>query len=56
MTSRTWLVTGVNSGFGHALSNRLLERGNRAIVRRELAMSGRASAFCSRTLRATVLS
>ncbi|MFJ8927413.1 MULTISPECIES: hypothetical protein [unclassified Streptomyces] len=56
MTSRTWLITGVNSGFGHALSSRLLERGNRATVRRELAMSGRASSSCSRTLRATVSS
>lgn len=29
MTSRTWLITGVNSGFGHALSSRLLERPTR---------------------------
>ncbi|GJF33386.1 short-chain dehydrogenase/reductase [Kitasatospora sp. NE20-6] len=31
MNSRTWLVTGVSSGFGHALTTRLLERGDRVI-------------------------
>ncbi|WP_327672722.1 MULTISPECIES: SDR family oxidoreductase [unclassified Streptomyces] len=31
MTTRTWLITGVNSGFGHALSTQLLERGDRVI-------------------------
>lgn len=31
MTSRTWLITGVSSGFGHALTTQLLERGDHVI-------------------------
>ncbi|MFC1432496.1 SDR family NAD(P)-dependent oxidoreductase [Streptacidiphilus sp. N1-3] len=31
MTARTWLITGVSSGFGHALTTQLLERGERVI-------------------------
>ena len=31
MTSRTWLITGVSSGFGHALTTQLLERGDRVV-------------------------
>ncbi|MCM2424922.1 SDR family oxidoreductase [Streptomyces sp. RKAG337] len=31
MTARTWLITGVSSGFGHALTTQLLERGDRVI-------------------------
>ncbi|MEU9185773.1 SDR family oxidoreductase [Streptomyces sp. NPDC048484] len=31
MTARTWLITGVSSGFGHALATQLLERGERVI-------------------------
>ncbi|MDP9842995.1 SDR family oxidoreductase [Streptosporangium lutulentum] len=31
MTSRTWLITGANSGFGRHLSERLLSRGDRVI-------------------------
>ncbi|WP_327725421.1 SDR family oxidoreductase [Streptomyces europaeiscabiei] len=31
MTPRTWLITGVSSGFGHALTTQLLERGDRVI-------------------------
>lgn len=31
MTSRTWLITGVSSGFGHALTTQLLQRGDRVI-------------------------
>ncbi|MFJ7496975.1 SDR family NAD(P)-dependent oxidoreductase [Streptomyces sp. NPDC097727] len=29
--ARTWLITGVSSGFGHALTTQLLERGDRDI-------------------------
>ncbi|GAA4813598.1 hypothetical protein [Streptomyces ziwulingensis] len=29
--TRTWLITGVGSGFGHALTTRLLERGDTVI-------------------------
>ncbi|OKI25613.1 SDR family oxidoreductase [Streptomyces sp. CB03911] len=31
MTSRTWLITGVSSGFGHALTTQLLQRGDRVV-------------------------
>ncbi|WP_327332598.1 SDR family oxidoreductase [Streptomyces anulatus] len=31
MTTRTWLITGVSSGFGHALTTQLLERGDTVI-------------------------
>jgi NAD(P)-dependent dehydrogenase (short-subunit alcohol dehydrogenase family) len=31
MTTRTWLITGVSSGFGHALTTQLLERGEKVI-------------------------
>ena len=29
MTQRTWLITGVNSGFGRLMTEALLERGDR---------------------------
>jgi NADP-dependent 3-hydroxy acid dehydrogenase YdfG len=29
MSQRTWFITGVNSGFGRALTEQLLERGDR---------------------------
>src|ERR1700712_2903169 len=29
MTQRTWFITGVNSGFGRAMTEQLLERGDR---------------------------
>lgn len=29
MTQRTWLITGVNSGFGRLMTKALLEHGNR---------------------------
>ena len=37
MTTRTWFITGVNSGFGREMAERLLERGDRVAgtVRRE---------------------
>jgi NAD(P)-dependent dehydrogenase (short-subunit alcohol dehydrogenase family) len=31
MTQRTWLITGVSSGFGHELTRQLLERGDRVV-------------------------
>jgi len=31
MTQRTWLITGVSSGFGHEMTEQLLERGERVI-------------------------
>lgn len=31
MTTRTWLITGVSSGFGHALTTQLLKRGDTVI-------------------------
>ena len=31
MTARTWLITGVSSGFGRELTSRLLDRGDRVI-------------------------
>lgn len=32
MTTRTWLITGVSSGFGRALTTQLLERGDHVIT------------------------
>ena len=31
MTQRTWLITGISSGFGRQLAEQLLARGNRVI-------------------------
>jgi NAD(P)-dependent dehydrogenase (short-subunit alcohol dehydrogenase family) len=31
MTARTWLITGVSSGFGRELTSQLLDRGDRVI-------------------------
>ena len=31
MTARTWLITGVGSGFGGELATQLLDRGDRVI-------------------------
>ncbi len=31
MVQRTWFITGVSSGFGHQLTQQLLERGDRVI-------------------------
>ena len=41
MTTRTWLITGVSSGFGRHLTDQLLHRGDRVIgtVRRPDAMA-----------------
>ena len=41
MAQRTWLITGVSSGFGHELATQLLERGDRVIgtVRRVEAVA-----------------
>jgi NADP-dependent 3-hydroxy acid dehydrogenase YdfG len=31
MAQRTWLITGVSSGFGHELTRQLLEQGERVV-------------------------
>ncbi len=31
MKQRTWLITGINSGFGHELTQQLLEKGDKVI-------------------------
>ena len=31
MTPRTWIITGVSSGFGRELTEQLLERGERVV-------------------------
>jgi len=47
MTQRTWLITGVSSGFGHELAQQLLERGDRVIgtVRRPDAVADLAGRY-----------
>jgi NAD(P)-dependent dehydrogenase (short-subunit alcohol dehydrogenase family) len=44
MTQRTWLITGVNSGFGRHMTEQLLARGDRVAgtVRKMDAMNGSA--------------
>ncbi len=32
MAQRTWFITGVNSGFGRIMTEKLLERGDRVAV------------------------
>jgi NAD(P)-dependent dehydrogenase (short-subunit alcohol dehydrogenase family) len=31
MKKRTWLITGISSGFGHELTRQLLEKGDKVI-------------------------
>ena len=46
MATRTWLITGVNSGFGREMTEQLLARGDRVAgtVRKMDAMSDLAAA------------
>ncbi len=47
MTQRTWLITGVSSGFGRQLATQLLQRGDRVVgtVRRPDAIADLAEAY-----------
>ncbi|MFG1606464.1 SDR family oxidoreductase [Actinoplanes sp. NPDC049265] len=50
MTSRTWFITGVNSGFGRELASQLLERGDRVAgtVRRDGSVDDLREAYGDR--------
>jgi NAD(P)-dependent dehydrogenase (short-subunit alcohol dehydrogenase family) len=50
MTSRTWLITGASSGFGRAMTEKLLERGDRvaATVRTPASLGDLADAYGDR--------
>ncbi len=50
MTPRTWLITGVGSGFGRELTEQVLERGERAVgtIRRPEAVADLASGYPDR--------
>ena len=50
MTTRTWFITGVNSGFGRELAEQLLERGDRVAgtVRREGSVDDLLSTYPDR--------
>ena len=47
MTSRTWFITGISSGFGHELATQLLDSGNRVVgtVRRPDSVSDLAKRY-----------
>lgn len=49
MTQRTWFITGINSGFGHAITEQLLDRGDRVAgtVRRLDSVDDLASRYGS---------
>lgn len=36
MKQRTWLITGISSGFGHELTRQLLEKGDKVRLSREV--------------------
>jgi NAD(P)-dependent dehydrogenase (short-subunit alcohol dehydrogenase family) len=47
MTQRTWLITGVSSGFGREMTEQLLQRGDRVVgtVRKRKAVAGLAEQY-----------
>jgi hypothetical protein len=47
MTARTWLITGISTGFGHELAQQLLERADRVVgtVRRPDAVANHAEKY-----------
>src|ERR1700722_12552031 len=56
MTQRTWLITGVNSGFGRLMTEALLERGDRVAgtVRKLDAMNDLKAKYGDRLLLANL--
>jgi NAD(P)-dependent dehydrogenase (short-subunit alcohol dehydrogenase family) len=50
MTTRNWFITGTSSGFGRALTEKLLARGNRvaATVRKTAALEDLKAQYCDR--------
>lgn len=46
MHKRTWLITGVSSGFGYVMTQQLLEQGDKVILWRTGCLPGQFNVPC----------